>query len=231
LDLGDGTVVQGTAGSPTFGPQTFNHTYAVAGKYKIILTATDSLELVTTLNGSVIVPTLTIVGPSEATISAGGTATFTLTVPAGLTVANPPLTLSCVPNPPATTLPPGFVCLFSPANPVPGGSSTLTIATNSVPPSTTSALPIPGLYGLGMALLPAMLLMSSTARRRKTGAFSLALICLVLVLVLGLAGCGTNPPPVSAPATSTSGTFTVQVQLADAKGNVLGTSTVTVTVK
>jgi YVTN family beta-propeller protein len=231
VDFGDGTVVQGTAGSPTFGPQTFNHTYAVAGTYTITLTATDSLQLVTRVTGSVTVPTLTITGSGEATISAGGTATFTVSVPASLVVTNPPLTLSCVPNPPQTTLPPGFVCLFSPANISPGQSSILTIATNSVPPSTTSALRIPSLYGLSLALLPAMLLVGSAARRRKTGATRLGVLCLVLVLVLGLAGCGTNPPPVSSPATSSSGTFTVQVQVADATQKVLGTSTVTVTIK
>jgi PKD repeat protein len=224
-------VVQGTAGSPTFGPQTFNHTYAVAGTYTITLTATDSLQLTTKVTGSVTVPTLTITGSGEATISAGGTATFTVSVPAGLVVTNPPLTLSCVPNPPQTTLPPGFVCLFSPANISPGQSSILTIATNSVPPSTTSALRIPSLYGLGLALLPAMLLVGSAARSRKTGATGLVVLCLVMVLVLGLAGCGTNPPPVSSPALSSSGTFTVQVQVADATQKVLGTSTVTVTVK
>jgi len=231
VDFGDGTVMQGTAGSPTFGPQTFNHTYAVAGTYTITLTATDSLELTTRVTGSVTVPTLTITGSSETTISAGGTATFTVSVPAGLAVANPPLTLSCVPNPPQTTLPPGFVCLFSPANISPGQSSVLTIATNSVPPSTTSALRIPGLYGLGLALLPAMLLVGSGSRRRKTGATRLGVLCLVMVLGLGLAGCGTNPPPVSSPALSSSGTFTVQVQVADATQKVLGTSTVTVTIK
>ena len=231
VDFGDGTVVQGTAGSPTFGPQTFNHTYAVAGTYTITLTATDSLQLTTKVTGSVTVPTLTITGSGEATISAGGTATFTVSVPAGLVVTNPPLTLSCVPNPPQTTLPPGFVCLFSPANISPGQSSILTIATNSVPPSTTSALRIPSLYGLGLALLPAMLLVGSAARSRKTGATGLVVLCLVMVLVLGLAGCGTNPPPVSSPALSSSGTFTVQVQVADATQKVLGTSTVTVTVK
>jgi hypothetical protein len=231
VDFGDGTVVQGTAGSSNFGPQTFTHTYAAAGTYTITLTGTDSLQLVNTQKGSVTVPTLTVTSPSEATISAGGTATFTISVPAGLTVTHPPLTLSCVPNPPQTTLPPGFVCLFSPANISPGQSSILTIATNSVPPSTTSALRLPSLYGLALALLPAMLLVGSGARNRKIGAGRFVLVCLVMALVLGLAGCGTNTPPVSSPATSTSGTFTVQVQVADATQKVLGTSTVTVTIK
>ncbi len=231
VDFGDGNVVQGTAGSSNFGPQTFTHTYAAAGTYTITLTGTDSLQLVNTQKGSVTVPTLTVTSPSEATISAGGTATFTISVPAGLTVTNPPLTLSCVPNPPQTTLPPGFVCLFSPANISPGQSSILTIATNSVPPSTTSALRLPSLYGLALALLPAMLLVGSGARNRKIGTGRFVLLFLVMALVLGLAGCGTNTPPVSSPATSTSGTFTVQVQVADATQKVLGTSTVTVTIK
>jgi len=231
VNFGDGTVVQGTAGTSTFGPQTFTHTYAAAGTYTITLTGTDSLELVNTQTGSVTVPTLTVTSPSEATISAGGTATFTISVPAGLTVTHPPLTLSCVPNPPQTTLPPGFVCLFSPANISPGQSSILTIATNSVPPSTTSALRLPSLYGLALALLPAMLLVGSGARNRKIGTGRFVLLFLAMALVLGLAGCGTNTPPVSSPATSTSGTFTVQVQVADATQKVLGTSTVTVTIK
>jgi hypothetical protein len=231
VNFGDGTVVQGTAGTSTFGPQTFTHTYAAAGTYTITLTGTDSLQLVNTQKGSVTVPTLTVTSPSEATISAGGTATFTISVPAGLTVTHPPLTLSCVPNPPQTTLPPGFVCLFSPANISPGQSSILTIATNSVPPSTTSALRLPSLYGLALALLPAMLLVGSGARNRKIGTGRFVLLFLAMALVLGLAGCGTNTPPVSSPATSTSGTFTVQVQVADATQKVLGTSTVTVTIK
>lgn len=231
LDFGDDTVVHGTAGSATFGPQTFTHTYAVAGTYTITLTGTDNLQLSNTQTASVTVPTLVITGPSDATVSAGGTATFIISVPASLTVANPPLTLSCAPNPPATSLPAGVVCLFSPANISPGQSSTLTIATNSIPPSTTSALPMPGLYNLGMALMPAMLLMGSAARRKKTGACTFVLVCLLMAMALGMVGCGTNTPPVSPGPATASGSFTVQVQATDAHQNMLGTSVVTVTVK
>ncbi len=231
LDFGDGTVVQGTAGSPNFGPQTFNHTYAVAGTYSIKLTATDTLQLVSnTPPGSVTVPTLTITGPTEATITAGQAAKFTVSVPASLVVNKPPLTLSCVPDPPQTALPPGVVCLFSPANITPGQSSTLTIATNSVPPST-GALRMPSLYGLGLSLFPAVFLLGSATRRRKAGSCRFVLVCILLALILGAVGCGTNTPSVPAAAASTAGTFTVRVQVADATQTVLGTSTLTVTIK
>ena len=231
LAFGDGTVVQGTAGTPNFGPQTFTHNYAAAGTYTVTFTAGDLLEQVTTLTGSVTVPTLTVTGPSDATVSAGGTVSFTVTVPQDLPGTGP-LTLSCAPNPPQTALPPGVVCLFSPVTINRGETSTLTIATDSAPLPATSALRMPSLYGLWLSLFPAMLLIGSRGLR-KTDARRGAALALAIALILMLAACGTNLPAAPTSGDKTPpGTYTVLIEVSDAKLNtVLGTSPVTITVK
>jgi hypothetical protein len=231
LAFGDGTVVQGTAGTPNFGPQTFTHNYAAAGTYTVTFTAGDLLEQVTTLTASVTVPTLTVTGPRDATVSAGGTVKFTVTVPQDLPGTGP-LTLSCAPNPPQTALPPGVVCLFSPVTINRGETSTLTIATDSAPLPATSALRMPSLYGLWLSLFPAMLLIGSRGLR-KTDARRGAALALAITLIVMLAACGTNLPAAPTSGAKTPpGTYTVLIEVSDAKLNtVLGTSPVTITVK
>jgi PKD repeat protein len=234
VNFGDDTVAHGTGGALKVS-QTFAHTYAVAGTYNVTLTGTNSIPLTSApVSQSITVPSpLAISGPSQASVSPGGTVTYTVTLPLGFPDPNPPLTLSCAPNPPDTQLPAGIQCLFSPASIAPGQSSTLTIATNSTAPSTT-AVRIPGMYGLGLALLPAMLLMGASARRsrsrKKTGTISLVAISLATALIMMLSACGTNAPPVASGAITPSGTYTVLVQVTDATQKVLGSNTVTLTV-
>jgi hypothetical protein len=194
------------------------------------MSATDGAGLSSQLvSQAVTVPSLTVSAPSQTTVSAGGTLTYTVSLPSDFKPQEE-LTLSCAANPPETALPAGLVCLFSPATIKPGESSTLTIATNALP--ITGALRMPSLYGLWLSLLPAMLLIGSTVRRRKAGTRRLAALSLAVALVLMLAACGTNLPP--APTTGVvtpAGTYTVLIQVSDAKLNVVGSNAVTITIK
>ncbi len=232
VDFGDDTVVHGTGGSLNVS-QTFTHTYAKAGTYTVALTATNSIPLTSVAaTQKITVPSsLVITGPSEATVGAGGTVTYTISLPSTFPDPHPPLTLSCTGNPPGTPLPTGMQCLFSPATIAPGGSSTLTLATNSPPPLPQSALLIPSLTGLELALLPAILLMGSGARRRRTSTIRLVVLCVAMSLTLFLAACGTNTPAVPSGATTPPGTYNVLVQVTDATNTVVGSNGLTVTVK
>jgi large repetitive protein len=230
VNFDDDTVVQGTAGTPNFS-QVFPHTYTAANTYHVTISATDAAGLSSQIaSQSVAVPSITVSAPPQTTVSPGGTLTFTITVPSGFSVANPPLTLSCAPNPPDTQLPVGVQCLFSPVTITPGQSSTLTIATDA--PPLAKALRMPNLYGLWLSLLPAMLLLGSTAYKGKPSGWRLMGLCLVIALTLILVACGTNTPPVPSSGVNASpGTFSVLVQVTDAKLNHVGSNLVTFTVK
>jgi DNA-binding beta-propeller fold protein YncE/PKD repeat protein len=232
VDFGDDMVVHGTGGSLNVS-QTFTHTYAVAGTYNVTVTATNSIPLTSgPATQSITVPSaLVVTGPSDATVSAGGTVTYNVTLPSTFPDPHPPLTLSCTSNPPGTPLPTGMQCVFSPATIAPGGSSTLTLATNSPSPFPVGALRIPSLTGLGLALLPAILLMGAGAGRKKTGTVRLVVLCLAMSLTLFLAACGTNTPAVPSSSTTPPGTYNVLVQVTDATNTVVGSNAVTVTVK
>jgi hypothetical protein len=149
------------------------------GTYTATFTATDTS--LSTLAHTATTNTLTVFDYAlsaspigSTTISAGGTASYTVT-PSKLTVAVVPVSLSC------SNLPLYSSCLFSPSSVNTGTPTTLSISTTRATSERTSVplglwLPIGGVVVLGVGV-----------RRRK---LMLLALLLALVIVALLQGCG-----------------------------------------
>ncbi len=148
------------------------------------------------------------VNPLSATISAGSSATFTVSITAQNLSA--PIALSC------SGLPPGAACSFNPASLSGPGNTKLTITTAA---SSSALYPIawPALAGVFavVGLWP--------SRRRRFRAALLVISLLALLVACGGAGSGTPPPPPPPPppqpqtstvtVTATSGAQTASATL------------------
>jgi hypothetical protein len=176
--------------------------------------------------------------PGTMTISAGSTASFTVTV-GGLNGFNSAVALTCSGQPANST------CTFSPASvtPASGGTatSTMTIMTNSSPymhAGLISGNQNRGRYAMILAIfalvLPAMFLAQSVRRSHAAGskwipslAASLALL-LATVCLFGASGCGgygsSNPGNGTQRGTST-------VMVTGTSGNLSHSTSVTLTVQ
>lgn len=175
---------------PGFAP-TAQGTYIISAEYPgdaVNVPATASVTLVVGNAGG---DFSVSASPSAATIKAGQTASFTLTV-APINGMNSPVTFSC------SGLPAVSSCAFSPASVTPNGapvSTTLTITTTA--PTSTAAL-VTGLrpwtfaWPLGVVVVGFLLIGrdKAVAKRRfsLTGGMALAL-CMV-----GCGGGGSKPP-------------------------------------
>jgi len=132
--------------------------------------------------------------PATATIKAGQTAMFTITV-SPVNGLNSSITFSCSGLPAAST------CTFSPASLTPGAgpaSTTLTIATTA--PSSAAAVPIAGPHPWTFAAWPVAMMfglfvLSIGNRSKKIRRWSLAFGALALGFCLVSCGGGNSTPP------------------------------------
>jgi probable HAF family extracellular repeat protein len=200
----DGQWIQGAATTPQTGP---GETVAYA-----VQVCDDDIGGPCSTTG--VAPFTLGASPNQLTVSAGNSATSTITVTpnAGFTQ---PVSFSC------GNLPVGTACSFNPATVTPAGgpvNTTLTIATNGGAVALLSTGNSPTLFAslfLPVVLIPVGLLM------RRSGVdgrhLSIASGCLMALTVVGLLSCssGDSPPPASTggvPATGTpAGTSTVSV--------------------
>lgn len=226
------TTVPPNGGTPCTVTVTFTPDAAGArsATLTIIDNASNSPQLVT-LSGTG-VATLQA-NPTSRTVSAGGSADYTITVPSQGFTGN--MTLSC-----PAGLPTGAACTFSPATVAPGKTSTLTITTTApsssmlAPQNKRAATPF---YAIWL-LLPAMFLSTagmSAANRKKL--ISYLLLTLAMMGVLFLVACGggssTSGGGGGGGGTPTGGTpsgsYTITVQ--GVAGSTTATQKVTLTVQ
>jgi hypothetical protein len=169
-------------------------------------------------------PALVVSSPSLSTITSGQSDTYTISLPQGMQLANPPATLNCD----AKSLPTGTVCLFSPVQITAGQSSKLTIATtgliaSAAPYGRTSYFPM-------LAIVVAGLCTMSGFGRKNTGRF-LGMLMATLTLAF-LSGCGSSPPRVTNQSSSVTpkGVYQINVIATDAKGNTIATGPATLSI-
>ena len=169
-------------------------------------------------------PSLVVSPPSQSTITSGQSDTYTISLPQGMQLANPPATLNCD----GKSLPTGTVCFFSPAQITVGQSSKLTIATtgliaSAVPNGRTSYFPM-------LAIVVAGLCTMSGFGRKNTGRL-LGMLAATLTLAF-LSGCGSSPPRVTTQSGSVTpkGVYQINVIATDAKGTTIASGPATLTV-
>jgi hypothetical protein len=148
---------------------------------------------------------------TTAIVSAGTTASYTVTLPSNVTA----LTISCL------NLPPGTSCSYSSA------ANTVTIATSPATPTGTYQVTVvfnETVSGTATSwiLLPTLLLPLALLRRKLAARGAWTTVCLVLVLLAGAAfaiGCGggggssyTPPPPPQTHHVTSSGVVSLTVQ-------------------
>jgi Bacterial Ig-like domain (group 3)/FG-GAP-like repeat/FG-GAP repeat len=211
--LGTATVSNGTATLP--------FSFTVAGTYAAVANyAGDSANLASTSNSVsvvVIAPDFTIsASPSSATITAGQSATTTLTVtPIGGYSGT--LHFSC------GTLPAGVACTFTPSSLTPNGAATtvgLTVSTTAPGGSAQRTLD----RGLSAIAWAGVIFIAFSPKRMWRMNQLLKHSCLLLLLIgalVSLSGCssGSSPnPPNNNPGTPT-GAQTIAITVADSSSN------------
>ena len=225
-----GKTLQADGGNCTI---TISFTPSAAGTRTASLTITDNAPnnpQIVSISG-VGVSGLQIL-PSSQTVSAGDSATYTITVPSQ--AFSSAATLSC-----ASGLPTGAACTFG-TNPVsPGGTSKLTITTTA-PSSASMMAPankrsFTPLYAVWL-LLPAMLLSTagmSAPNRKKLISYFLLALAIGGVLFLAACGGGSSSGGGGNGGGGTggtpAGTYTVSVK--GVAGTTTSTQTVTLTVQ
>jgi len=143
--------------------------------------------------------------PPSQTVSAGGTANFSLSLNANTGSPHQPITLSCL----QSSLPVGASCTFSPATIIPGRSAvsfTLAVAV----PSTSASLQKKSTPWLASQLyfgLSAGILLLAGTRRQHKRALWLALTCIFLFALIACGGGGSSSSTNANPAS-----YNIQVQ-------------------
>lgn len=184
----------------------------------------------TVFNFNAPIPAGLVAAPPTASITAGGSATFTINT------LSPPLsgqvTFSIAGCPPVAT------CVFSASNVVAGGSLSLSVTTiaNGAAPSTWNLehtpfiSPWPATSWEILFLLTMFLIVTKKARRRRVIGFA-GMSALLLFVTVFANGCGvtaSNSPPAAIVGT-TAGVYPLVIT-ATGGGNVTATTTVTLTV-
>lgn len=169
--------------------------------------------------------------PASQTASAGGSATYSLSLNSKTGDSKQALTLSCL----KSSLPPGATCTFSPPTIVPGSSA--------VPFSLTITLPLcaaslqqpdhrftaPRFYA---SLLPMAILLLLALGKRKERRLCLLVLLLLCAPTALLIGCGGGAGSSGASCASITGVYNVVVQgTTPAQPNPVTITTVTLTVK
>jgi len=234
----NGTTLLGAGALSSSGQATYSSSALAIGSYAITaaysgdvnFTASTSLALTETI---VTPGTFTLNSSSGSqTISAGGTATYTIAVnPNG--VVTSPITFS------ATGLPPGATATFAPASLSPGStatSTTLTIQTSAqtaalakpAKPGSASGSKAPFIVlAAGLLMLPLFRVRAIRDSARKLSGHLALLLCLALSLgaLIGLSGCGGHATQLS----TQSQVYTVTVT--GTSGSLQQSTTVTLTVQ
>jgi len=161
-----------------------------------------------TVSGSypiTIVTTPTASQPAPQTISAGGSATFSMSLNANTGNPHDPVKLSCL----QSTLPSGATCAFSPATITPGSSGVAFNLTVSVPSHSAAlqgehAIWTSAELSLALSPLAGLFLIAGNRNRRKYLCTAIALVMLSLLI-----GCGGSTKSSS---TSNPATYNIQVQ-------------------
>jgi hypothetical protein len=204
----------------TLGTHTITAVYAGDTAYAPSSSSTMIEKVVSVL------PDYTVSIPNgSATVAAGQSANFTITITAQGGFSNP-VNLSC------SGLPTGAGCGFTPPSLTPGSvavNSALSITTTAH--TLASASPAPGIWAsamTGFGLLGVVIVGGAT-RRKRVWQFA-AMMLVVMAIVAGLAGCGGGGhTPVPNPTTGTpAGTYTVTVTAASGATSHTGTITLTV---
>ncbi len=163
--------------------------------------------------------------PAPQTISAGGTANFSMSLSGGSPQS--PIALSCK----QSTLPQGGVCTFTPPTITPGSANVGFSLSVSVPARSAAAeqhTPVWLATGINFAFAPiaGILLLAGTLRKRSRWLGLIALSVFVLTLVACGGGGNSHPTP-SQPVT-----YHIQVQgTSAAQPNPVAITTVTLTVQ
>ncbi|HEX8817215.1 MAG TPA: hypothetical protein VF753_17100 [Terriglobales bacterium] len=171
--------------------------------------------------------------PPAQTISAGASATYSISLNANTGSPRQPITLACS----QSTLPPGATCTFSPKTITPAAVAVPFKLTVTVPAATSSQLKpalAPQLYFAMMPLAGLLLMAGKPRRQRNRWPF----VVLFVLLLIALNGCGggsgsgsgsgggTNPPNPEA------GKYSIQVQgTSAAQPNAVTITTASLTVQ
>jgi hypothetical protein len=146
--------------------------------------------------------------PTTATMSAGQSAKFTVTITANAASAGQTLTLSCA------SLPPGLSCAFTPATVTLGAAGTTTSATLTITRLTTAALQPPASWLFSAStwalMLPAIVLIGLRAPRGRRGALLLLAFIVVSAGISSSCG-GGGMSNVKTPEPAPQGSYTVIV--------------------
>lgn len=217
----DGQTIQGQATTPQTGP---NETVAYVAHV-----CDDDIGGPCSTTGAA--PFTLGATPTQLSVSAGNSATTTITVTpnAGF---NQPVSFSC------GNLPVGAACSFNPATVTPAGApitTTLTITTNGGPVARLAPKALPTMFAYVLAPV-GLLLIGGLWYRQRPDNHSLWMAVL-LISVIAVASCSDSdsPPPATnlgggAPATGTpAGTSNVTVTASSGSGNSTVPITLTVT--
>lgn len=147
--------------------------------------------------------------PQSATLTAGQSATFTVSLTPNAAAAGLTLTLSCA------GLPPGLSCSFNPPTLTLGAAGTTSTAQMTISRTNTAALMHPAspwALATWLAVIPAMVLAGLRSPRRRRGTLLwLGLIVVGTGLWASCGGGGTSMNQSTGQQTTPAGTFTVIV--------------------
>jgi hypothetical protein len=183
---------------------------------------------ITQIVGTSTAPFTVNASPASATVSAGASATFTITL-ATAPGTKGPIGLSC------SGLPTGASCSFSPAQIMPKGASATTMLTITTTGSGSVFDPLPGSPTLPKPALPfafvsllALAIFAATRKQqmRRAALPALVLVC-VFAVMMGIGACGGNS---SSPPTNVTPSGTSQITVMASANGSNQTTTVSLTV-
>jgi hypothetical protein len=187
--LGSGTLVSGTATCATSSLAAGTHSVTA------VYAGDTYFASVTSSAVSLVVTDLTVDiasgGSSSATVSAGGTATYHLTIAPSTGSVLPAITLS------ASGAPTGSTVVITPQAITAGAGTTNVTVTVQVPAAGASVpRSIISTLGLALPFVGMLVLPFGTERRRlsRKAVISACLLMGVLISVAAISGCGTSSP-------------------------------------
>ena len=146
--------------------------------------------------------------PAAQSVSAGGTANFSLALTADTGSADQAITLSCL----QSSLPTGATCVFSPSTITPSSTSTVPFTPAvSVPANSASLQRSNAPVYLAFIPLAGLLLLGVRRRARSQSRIWLGLL-FVAVMLMGLAACGGSSGSGGGTPPSSPVTYTIKIQ-------------------